>query len=130
MVKPVKGYWILSWLGLFSNLLALPFIAYVVSLGPPMHIANISIAISLAWPAAIVGIVASAGLLAQRKWGIIVSLVSLSMVIAGSIPYGVVRLMREGDLIGLSGLSLLIAILNLFALIYWLLPVHRRRVRY
>ncbi len=129
MRKGFRGYWILSWIGLFANIIALPFIAYVVSSGPPLRIANISLAISLAWPAAIVGIVASAGLLAERKWGVIMSIVALSMVLAGALPYGIIRLLLEDDLIGLSGISLIIAVLNLFALIYWVLPVHRRNIR-
>ena len=119
----------LSWLGLFANIFALPFIAYVVGSGPPLHIANISIAISLAWPAAIVGIVASAGLLAERKWGVIMSIVATSMVISASLPYGIVRLLLEDDLFGLSGISLLLAILNIIVLIYWVLPVHRKNTR-
>ena len=129
MRKAFKGYWILSWIGLFANIIALPFIAYVVSSGPPLHVANISIAISLAWPSAIVGIVASAGLLAERKWGVIMSIISLSMVVAGALPYGVIRLIIENDLFGLSGICLIIALLNLIALVYWLLPVHRRNIR-
>ncbi len=129
MRKVVRGYWLLSWIGLFSNVIALPLIAYVVSSGAPLQIANISIAISLAWPAAIVGIVASAGLLAERRWGVIMSIVSTSMVIAAAFPYGIIRLLLEGDLFGLSGLCLIIAILNLLGLIYWVLPVHRRNIR-
>jgi len=124
-----RGYWSLSWLGLFSNVIALPLIAYVLSLGAPLHIANQIIAISLAWPSAIVGIVASAGLLAERRWGIIMSIVSTSMVIAAALPYGIIRLLLEDDLFGLSGICLIIAILNLLGLIYWVLPVHRRNIR-
>ena len=112
MNKRFRGYWILSWVGLFSNLFALPVIAFVVSAGPPMNVANITLAISLAWPAGIVGIVASAGLLAERKWGVILSIVSLSMVCTGALPYGIVRLIQQDDLIGLSGICLLIAFLN------------------
>ena len=129
MRKVFRGYWILSWTGLFSNVIALPLIAYVVGSGPPLQIANISIAISLAWPAAIVGIVASAGLLAERKWGVIMSIVATSMVISASLPYGIVRLLLEDDLFGLSGISLLLAILNIIVLIYWVLPVHRKNTR-
>ena len=124
-----RGYWSLSWLGLLANVIALPSIAYVLSSGASLQIANLSIAISLAWPSAIVGIVASAGLLAERRWGIILSIVSTSMVIAAAFPYGIIRLLLEGDLFGLSGLCLLIAIFNLLALIYWVLPVHRRNIR-
>ncbi len=129
MVKNVRGYWLLAWTGLFSNVLALPLIAHVVSSGPPLHTTNISIAISLAWPAAIVGIVASCGLLAQRKWGIVLSIISLSMVLTGALPYGIIRLIFEGDYFGLSGISLVIAVLNLLALIYWCLPGHRGNIR-
>ena len=124
-----RGYWSLSWLGLLSNVIALPSIAYVLSSEASLQIANLSIAISLAWPSAIVGIVASAGLLAERRWGIIMSIVSTSMVIAAALPYGIIRLLLEGDLFGLSGICLIIAILNLLGLIYWVLPVHRKNIR-
>ena len=124
-----RGYWSLSWLGLLSNVIALPSIAYVLSSEASLQIANLSIAISLAWPSAIVGIVASAGLLAERRWGIIMSIVSTSMVVAAALPYGIIRLLLEDDLFGLSGICLLIAILNLVGLIYWVLPVHRRNIR-
>ena len=124
-----RGYWSLSWLGLFANVIALPSIAYVLSSDASLQIANLSIAISLAWPSAIVGIVASAGLLAERRWGIIMSIVSTSMVIAAALPYGIIRLLLEDDLFGLSGICLIIAILNLLGLIYWVLPVHRRNIR-
>ena len=124
-----RGYWSLSWLGLLSNVIALPLIAYVLSSEASLQIANLSIAISLAWPSAIVGIVASAGLLAERRWGIIMSIVSTSMVIAAALPYGIIRLLLEDDLFGLSGICLIIAILNLLGLIYWALPVHRRNIR-
>ena len=124
-----RGYWSLSWLGLLSNVIALPSIAYVLSSEASLQIANLSIAISLAWPSAIVGIVASAGLLAERRWGIIMSIVSTSMVIAAALPYGIIRLLLEDDLFGLSGICLIIAMLNLLGLIYWVLPVHRRNIR-
>ena len=129
MNKRFRGYWVLSWVGIFSNLFALPFIAFIVSSGPPLHVANKILAISLAWPAGIVGIVACAGLLAERKWGVILSIVSLSMVIAGSLPYGVVRLIQQDDFWGISGFSLLITLLNVLALIYWTLPIHRKNIR-
>ena len=107
----------MTWIGLLVNVAALPVIGLVVFAGPPLHAANISLAFGVAWPAAIVGIVASAGLLAERKWGVIMSIVSISMVIAGALPYGIVRLVLEEDLFGLSGLSLLVVILNICSLI-------------
>ena len=130
MNRSLRGYWILTWAGLLANLAAIPVIAFVVGSGPPLYTANLSLAISLAWPATVVGIVASAGLFAQRTWGVILSIVALSMALSGTLPYGIVRLIREQDFLGISGLSLLIAVLNLLALIYWCRPGHRnRRIR-
>ncbi len=129
MRKGVRGYWLLTWIGLFANVAVMPFIGLVAFNNPDLPVVNFILAISLAWPAAIVGIVASAGLLAERKWGVILSIVALSMALSGTLPYGIVRLVREGDIFGLSGLSFLIAVLNLLALIYWCRPAHRRGVR-
>ena len=126
MSSGLRGYWTLTWLGLISNTLAIPFIAFVVGSGPPLQTANITLAISLAWPAAVTGIVATAGLFAQRGWGVILSIVALSMTLSGTFPYGIIRLIRLKDIFGISGLSLLIALLNLLALLYWCRRGHRR----
>ena len=126
MGSGLRGYWTLAWFGLISNTLAIPFIAYVVGSGPPLQTANITLAISLAWPAAVTGIVASAGLFAQRGWGVILSIIALSMTLSGTLPYGIIRLIRLKDFLGISGLSLLIALLNLLALLYWCRGGHRR----
>jgi uncharacterized membrane protein (DUF2068 family) len=122
----MRGYWTLTWFGLISNILAIPFIALVVGSGPPLQTANITLAISLAWPAAVTGIVASAGLFAQRRWGVILSIVALSMTLSGTLPYGIIRLIKVKDIFGISGLTLIIALLNLLALIYWCRRGHRR----
>ena len=124
MRNPLSGYWVFTWLGLFANIAAIPFIAFVVSSGPPFQWANLWVAIFLAWPAAVVGIVAASGLFAERRWGVIMSIIALSMAVSGTLPYGIIRLIDKGD--WLSGLSLLIAVLNLSALIYWCRPGHRK----
>ena len=125
----IIGYWFFSWMGLISNIMALPIIALVISYGPPLKIANMTLAISLGWPAAIVGIVSSAGLLAERRWGVTLTLVSLSMVISGALPYSIVRLINLKDFMGIGGLTLFISLLSVFVLIYWCLPKHRKRIR-
>ena len=129
MRNGLPGYWILTWTGLLANVAVLPCIGLVAFTNPDLPLVNFILAISLAWPSAIVGIVASAGLLAERKWGVILAIVALSMTLSGTLPYGIVRLIREGDLIGLSGLIFLVSVLNLFALIYWCRPGHRKGVR-
>ena len=121
------GYWSLAWIGLIGNIVALPIIALVISYGPPLKVANITLAISLGWPAAIVGIVSSAALLAERKWGVTLTLVSLSMVISGMAPYSIVRLITLQDWI--SGFTLLTTVLSTLALLYWCNPKHRRNIR-
>ena len=129
MASGVRGYWLLTWIGLLVNVAALPLIAVVAFSGPPLQIANISLAISLGWPAAAVGIVACAGLLAERRWGVILTIVALSMALSGSLPYGIVRIVLVGDIESLGGLSLVAAMSNILALIYWCRPIHRRRKR-
>ena len=128
----LNGYWLMTWLGLVANLIALPVIgllAFREGASSGIAITNITLAFSLAWPAAIVGIVASAGLLAQRRWGVILAIVALSMSLAGAIPYGLVRLVLglEPQTMGLG--PVLLGLINVLALIYWCRPAHRRGVR-
>ena len=129
MRERIIGYWTLSWIGLISNIAALPIIALIISFGPPLKVANITLAISLGWPAGIVGIISSAALLAERKWGVTLTLVSLSMVISGMGPYSIVRLITAQDIFGIGGLTLLITLLNALALLYWCNPKHRISIR-
>ena len=129
MRERLFGYWILSWVGLISNIIALPVIALIISFGPPLKVANITLAITLGWPAAIVGIVSSAALLAEKKWGVTLTLVALSMVIAGTGPYSIVRLVNLRDIFGIGGVTLLTSLLSSLALIYWCNPKHRRSIR-
>ena len=129
MRERLFGYWILSWVGLISNIIALPIIALIISFGPPLKVANITLAITLGWPAAIVGIVSSAALLAEKKWGVTLTLVALSMVIAGTGPYSIVRLVNLKDIFGIGGVTLLTSLLSSLALIYWCNPKHRKAIR-
>ena len=129
MRERVLGYWTLSWVGLISNIIALPIIALIIGYGPPLKVANITLAISLGWPSAIVGIVSSSALLAEKKWGITLSLVSLSMIISGTAPYSIFRLVNLKDIFGIGGLTLLSALLSILALVYWCNPKHRRAIR-
>ena len=42
MRERLLGYWVLSWVGLISNIIALPIIALIISYGPPLKVANIT----------------------------------------------------------------------------------------
>ena len=125
----IIGYWTLSWVGLIANIVALPVIALVISYGPDLKVANMTLAITLGWPAAIVGIVSSSALLAERKWGVTLALISLSMVISGALPYSIVRLINLQDYSGIGGLTFIVSIFSVMALLYWCLPNHRKRIR-
>ena len=130
MRERLFGYWTLTWLGLISNIIAIPIISYITIFLPPLRVANITLASSLGFPAAIVGIVASSALLAERKWGVTLTLVSLSMVIAGTVPYSIVRLIRQKEgIFGIGSFTFLIALLSIVALLYWCNPKHRRTIR-
>ena len=130
MRERLFGYWTLTWLGLISNIIAIPIISYITIFLPPLRVANITLASSLGFPAAIVGIVASSALLAERKWGVTLTLVSLSMVIVGTVPYSIVRLLREKEgIFGIGSFTFLIALLSIVALLYWCNPKHRRTIR-
>ena len=129
MKERVFGYWTLAWVGLIGNIIALPIIALIISYGPPLKVANISLAISLGWPSAIVGIVSSSALLAEKKWGVTLTLVSLSMIISGMAPYSIFRLITLNDIFGIGGYTLLFSLFGILALIYWCNPKHRRNIR-
>tara|TARA_B100000575_G_scaffold95750_1_gene76301 strand:+ start:449 stop:841 length:393 start_codon:yes stop_codon:yes gene_type:complete len=129
MRERIIGYWTLSWIGLIANIVALPVITLVTINGPALKVANWTLAISLGWPAAIVGIVSSSALLAERKWGVTLALISTSMVISGTLPYSIVRLINLQDYMGIGGLTLITSICNVLALLYWCLPNHRKSIR-
>ena len=130
MRERLIGYWTMAWLGLISNIIAIPISTLIIIFVPPLKVANYTLAISLGWPAAIIGIVSSSALLAQKKWGVTLTLVSISMVIAGTGPYSIVRLvkLKEG-IFGIGSFTFLIALLSILALLYWCNPKHRRSIR-
>ena len=130
MRERVFGYWTLAWLGLISNIIAIPISTLIIIFVPPLKVANYTLAISLGWPAAIIGIVSSSALLAEKKWGVTLTLVSLSMVITGTVPYSIVRLIRlKEGFFGIGSFTFLIALLSILALLYWCNPKHRRSIR-
>ena len=117
MRERVLGYWTLAWVGLISNIIALPSIALIISYGAPLKVANITLAVSLGWPSA------------EKKWGVTLTLISLSMVISGMAPYSIVRLVTIKDILGIGGFTFLNALFAILALLYWCNPKHRRNIR-
>lgn len=56
----------------------------------------------------------------------ILTIVALSMALAGALPYGIVRLVLGPDAPALGVASVVLGLLNVLALLYWCRPAHRR----
>ena len=67
MRERVLGYWALSWSWVNQQYNCATTNCINNKFWAPLKVANITLAISLGWPAAIVGIVSSAALLAERN---------------------------------------------------------------
>lgn len=126
MQDPPLGFRSLAWLGLIANLLAIPLGLAVIFLDPFLRVANLVVVSSAVLPTAVVGLVASIALLRWRRWGQIVAIVALSLSLAVSLPYGIVRLaLVAADRPLVAVLAPLFWALNVGILVYWCRPVHR-----
>lgn len=116
----------LALLGLLSNTAALPLLLAWILRPGPLALATLVVGLTAILPALVLGIVASAGLLARRPWGRVVAIVALALALAVSLSYGIVwlALVPAGRAFTASGLAVL-WLLQLLLLIHWSLP--RRR---
>lgn len=127
MLQPPRGYLTLSWLGLLANALAIPLGLMAIWIDPSWRTAHIAVAAGAVLPTAAVGIVASVALLRWRPWGQIVAIVALSMSLAVSLPYGIVRLALVSEGRGLTAvLAALLWAANVAVLVFWCRPAIRR----
>ena len=113
LLAPPRGYRPLAWLGLVANVLIVPLVLAVILTDPIWRITNIVVGASAVLPAACLGVVASIALLRWRHWGQILAIVALSLSLAISLPYGIVRLvLLEPGRVPLAVLAPLAWILN------------------
>lgn len=127
MLQPPRGYLALAWLGLLGNALALPVTLAVILVQPTWRSVHIALGSAAVLPTAAVGIVAAVALLKWRAWGQILAIVALSMSLALTLPYGIVRLALLSEGRGLTAvISALLALLFTAALIFWCRPCIRR----
>ncbi|MFM7360271.1 MAG: Hepatitis C virus core protein [Cyanobium sp.] len=129
-LDPPRGYRPLAWFGLFVNLLTIPLVLTAIFADPTWRVTNIVVGASAVLPAVCVGLVATIALLRWRHWGQILAIVALSLSLAISLPYGIVRLVLvdEGRL-QLAVLAPLLWIVNAVVLVYWCRPVIRQYLR-
>jgi hypothetical protein len=127
MLQPPRGYLTLAWLGLLSNVLVLPFTLAVILVQPTWRTVHIALGSAAVLPAAAVGIVASVALLKWRAWGQILAIVALSMSLALTLPYGIVRLalLSEGRALT-AVISALLSMAITATLVFWCRPCIRR----
>lgn len=120
----------MAWLGLLLNAMAIPIGLLVILEDRTWRITNLAVGASAALPTALVGLVACVALLKWRSWGQVLAIVALSMSLAVTLPYGIVRLVmvEEGRRL-LAMLAPLFWLLNLTVLIYWCRPTIRSYLR-
>jgi hypothetical protein len=127
MLEPPRGYRTLAWIGLAANILLIPLGALAVVGDPHWRIANLVVGSAAVLPTAAVGIVACVALLQWRAWGQILAIVALSLSLAVSLPYGIVRLVLVNEGRGAIALgSGLLWIANVTVLVFWCRPSIRR----
>jgi uncharacterized membrane protein (DUF2068 family) len=130
LLDPPRGYRPLAWLGLVSNLLALPFALALILMDPLWRTTHIAVGAGAVLPCAVVGIIASVALLQWRHWGQVLAIVALSMSLAILLPYGIVRIVLLDDHRTIVAvLAPLAWALNGAVLVFWCRPGVRRYLR-
>lgn len=130
MLEPPRGYRPLAWIGLISNVLVLPAVLLLILRDPTWRATHIAVGAGGVLPTAVVGIVASVALLRWRLWGQVVAIVALSMSLALSLPYGIVRLVLVASGRPLMAvLAPLLWVINIAILVFWCRPAIRRYLR-
>lgn len=129
-LQPPWGYRPMAWLGLGVNVLIIPVTLYVILTDTIWRTANLAVGAGGVLPTAVLGIIAAIALLRWQHWGQILAIVALSLSLAVSVPYGIVRLAMVEPGRGLLACSApaLWAILTA-ALVFWCRPSIRAYLR-
>ena len=129
-LEPPRGYRTLAWLGLILNLAILPLVLAAILSSNIWRTANIAVGAGAVLPTAALGVVASVALLRWRHWGQVLAIVALSLSLAISLPYGIVRFVLVNP--GRTELAVLAPLLwglNVLVLVFWCRPAIRRYLR-
>jgi hypothetical protein len=130
MLEPPRGYRPLAWLGLTVNVLVLPVVLLFILQDPHWRAVHIAVGAGGVLPTSVVGIVACVALLRWRLWGQVVAIVALSMSLALSLPYGIVRLVLVASGRPLMAVvAPLLWLINIAILVFWCQPAIRRYLR-
>ncbi|MFZ9566980.1 MAG: hypothetical protein ACO28R_05645 [Vulcanococcus sp.] len=119
---PALDRW-LAGVGLGLNLVALLALPVWLAADVPLVTANLVVGLAAILPSLVLGIIASAALLARRRWGRVLAIVALSLSLAVALSYGIVWLVLVP--LGRTWLAMALgsfSITALLLLIYWSLP--------
>lgn len=129
-LQPPWGYRPMAWLGLLASCVSIPLTLQLILLDPRWRTANIAVGAGGVLPIAILGIIASIALLRWLHWGQILAIVALSLSLALTVPYAIVRLvMVEPGRVLLAMAAPLAWGLNVAALVFWCRPSIRAYLR-
>jgi hypothetical protein len=120
----------MAWIVLLVSVGALPLTLAIILRDPNWRTANIAIGAGGVLPIAVLGIVAGVALLRWRHWGQILAIVALSLSLALSLTYGIVRIvMVEPGRTALAIAAPLIWGMNTAVLVFWCRPSIRAYLR-
>jgi hypothetical protein len=129
-LQPPWGYRPMAWIGLLVSCLAIPLTLQLIFLDPRWRVANIAVGAGGVLPISILGIIAFIALLRWLHWGQILAIVALSLSLALTLPYAIVRLvMVEPGRVALAVLAPLAWTVNVAALVFWCRPSIRVYLR-
>lgn len=129
-LDPPRGYRPMAWIGLAVSCLAIPLTLQIIFLDSTWRTVDIAVGAGGVLPATVLGIIASVALLRWLHWGQIVAIVALSLSLALSLPYAIVRLvMVEPGRMQLAISAPLLWAVNVAALVFWCRPSIRAYLR-
>ena len=129
-LDPPRGYRPLAWLGLVLNALAIPAAVLAILWSPTWRTTNIAVIAAAVLPTAVLAIVACIALLRWRPWGQVLAIVALSLSLAVTLPYAIVRLILvQQDRMALALAAPLLWGAIAASLVYWCRPAIRQYLR-
>jgi hypothetical protein len=129
-LQPPWGYRPMAWIGLLVSCAAIPLTLQLIVFDPRWRVANIAVGAGGVLPISILGIIAFIALLRWLHWGQILAIVALSLSLALTLPYAIVRLvMVEPGRVALALSAPLAWAVNVAALVFWCRPSIRAYLR-
>lgn len=129
-LQPPWGYRPMAWLGLLVSCMAIPLTLRLIMVDLSWRVPNIAVGAGAVLPISILGVIAFIALLRWLHWGQILAIITLSLSLALSVSYGIVRLvMVVPDRLLLALVAPCLWTVNVAALVFWCRPSIRAYLR-